>query len=319
MYTGSRHGLQSSKHTMRATGAPDHAESMLPQAPTATRQGQVRQTKRDVHHGPLLFPFSNAAPRTAAQLPRQTTPGIKCGFCTGAGHDKENCYKKDRVRKEAQKAIKKCRTSRNTAKPRRTNRAATASPSYPAPYDRAKVTKLAASTSIRLAGSPNTHTDVHGRRLGCTRGHWCCPQVLSAADASCRNNCCSGSSPQSFTTTSSTGHSKTTASARSFSGSQSCTTPSARAATWSSAMPRWAGASLLFSAPDSNAAGAVGRAPLNPACNFAPFEPLPQVQVRAVGKHRCSVMLTPSQQVHPLKLNTSRNVHHPCPILRQVE
>jgi hypothetical protein len=51
--------------------------------------------------------------------------------------------------------------NRDAAKPRRTNRAAAVSPSLPAPSDSAKVTELAASASVRLAGSPDTHADAH--------------------------------------------------------------------------------------------------------------------------------------------------------------
>jgi hypothetical protein len=29
--------------------------------------------------------------------PRQNKPGVKCGFCTGRGHDEESCYQKDRA------------------------------------------------------------------------------------------------------------------------------------------------------------------------------------------------------------------------------
>jgi hypothetical protein len=50
---------------------------------------QVEQTERDAHHGPLLSPSGDAALHTAAQPPRQNKPGVKCGFCTGEGHNED--------------------------------------------------------------------------------------------------------------------------------------------------------------------------------------------------------------------------------------
>jgi hypothetical protein len=121
----------------------------------------VKQTKHNAHCGPLLSLSGNAALCTAAQPPRQNKPGVKCGFCTGEGHNEKNCYKKDCTRKDAQKAVEERRTNCDAAKPCHTNRTAAISPSWPVPSDSAKVTKLAASTSVRLAGSPTPHADVH--------------------------------------------------------------------------------------------------------------------------------------------------------------
>jgi transposase InsO family protein len=59
-----------------------------------------------------------------------------------------------------QKAVEECCANRNTAKPRRANCAAAASLSSPATSS-TKVTELATSASVRLAGSPNTHADAH--------------------------------------------------------------------------------------------------------------------------------------------------------------
>jgi hypothetical protein len=100
---------------------------------------QIKQTERDTHRGPLLSPSGDAALRTTASPPRQNKPGVKCA-----------CYKKERARKDA-----------NGAKPRRANRPATPSSLSPAPPDSAKVTELAASASVRLANSPDTHADEH--------------------------------------------------------------------------------------------------------------------------------------------------------------
>jgi hypothetical protein len=102
------------------------------------------------------------------RLPLQTLrtlytsqPGVKCGFCTGNGHTKEDCYKKERARRDAQKVVEERRAGCDGSKKARADRAAVASPPLSAPSDGAKVTKLAASASVRLAGSPNTHADVH--------------------------------------------------------------------------------------------------------------------------------------------------------------
>jgi hypothetical protein len=122
---------------------------------------QVEQTECDAHHSPLLSPSGDAALRTTAQPPRQNKQGIKCGFCTGEGHDKENCYKKDRAHKDAQKAVEEHCANHNAAKPHCANRATAASSSSSAPSDSAKFTELVASASVRLAGSPNMHADVH--------------------------------------------------------------------------------------------------------------------------------------------------------------
>jgi hypothetical protein len=122
---------------------------------------QVEQTERNAHRGLLLSLSGNATLRTVAQPPRQNKPGVKCGFCTGKGHDEDTCYKKDRARKDAQKAVEERHTSCNAAKACRANRAAAASPSLPAPSDGAKVTELATSASVCLAGSPDTHADAH--------------------------------------------------------------------------------------------------------------------------------------------------------------
>jgi hypothetical protein len=122
---------------------------------------QVEQTERNAHCGPLLSPSSDTALRTAAQLPRVNQPGVKCGFCTGDRHTKEDCYKKERARKDAQKVVKERRIGRNSSKKARANHATAASPSSPARSDGAKVTELAASASVRLAGSPDTHADAH--------------------------------------------------------------------------------------------------------------------------------------------------------------
>jgi hypothetical protein len=122
---------------------------------------QVEQTERNAHRGPLLSPSGNAALRTAAQPPRQNKPGVKCGCCTGEGHDEDACYKKDHARKDAQKAVEERRINRDSGKKGHANRATTPSSSLPALSDGTKVTELAASASVCLAGSPDTHADAH--------------------------------------------------------------------------------------------------------------------------------------------------------------
>jgi hypothetical protein len=122
---------------------------------------QVEQTECDTHRSPLLSPSGGAALRAVAQPPRPSKPGVKCGFCTGKGHDKDTCYKKDRTRKDAQKAVEERRANCEGGKKGRANRAATSSSLSPAPSNSAKVTKLAACASVRLAGSPDTHAGAH--------------------------------------------------------------------------------------------------------------------------------------------------------------
>jgi hypothetical protein len=121
---------------------------------------QVKQTKHDAHHGPLLSLSGDTALRTATQPPHQNKPGVKCGFCTGKGREGDACYKKDCAHKDAQKAVKERCTNRDAAKPRCANHAS-ASPSSPTPSNGAKVTKLATSASVCLARSLNTHADAH--------------------------------------------------------------------------------------------------------------------------------------------------------------
>jgi hypothetical protein len=122
---------------------------------------QVKQTERDAHQGSLLSPSGDAALRTIAQAPRVNKPGVKCGFCTGDGHTKDDCYKKEHARKDTQKVVEERRAGRDGGKKARANRTAAASPSSTMPSDGAKVTELAASASVRLAGSPDTHADAH--------------------------------------------------------------------------------------------------------------------------------------------------------------
>jgi transposase InsO family protein len=123
---------------------------------------KVEQTKCDTHRGPLLSPSGDATLRAnATGPPRQNKPGVKCGFCTGEGHDEDVCFKKDCACKDAQKAVEERCTNRDSGKKGRANRAATPSSSLPAPSNSAKVTELAASASVRLTGSPDTHADAH--------------------------------------------------------------------------------------------------------------------------------------------------------------
>jgi hypothetical protein len=116
---------------------------------------QVEQTKHDVHCGPLLSLSGDATLRTTAQPPHQNKSGIKCSFCTGEGHNEKNCYKKDHACKDAQKAVEECRANRDTAKPRRTNHAAAASSSLPAP-----VTRVACAGSGAAGNGVRTSADM---------------------------------------------------------------------------------------------------------------------------------------------------------------
>jgi hypothetical protein len=157
--------LMAMLHALPCEGYGDFTSSLIRQK-DLTRSDveavfQVEQTKRNAHCGPLLSPSGDAALRAAAQPPRQNKPGVKCGFCTGEGHNEDACYKKDRARKDTQKAVEERRANRDSGKKGRANRAATPSSLLPALSDGAKVTELAASASVRLAGSPDTHADAH--------------------------------------------------------------------------------------------------------------------------------------------------------------
>jgi hypothetical protein len=116
---------------------------------------QEKQTKHNTHHGPRLSMSGDAT--LCARY--QDELGIKYDFCTGEGHDKDTCYKKDCARKDAQKAVKEHRANRNGAKPHRANCAAASSP--PAPLDSAKITELTARAGVCFACLPDTQPDVH--------------------------------------------------------------------------------------------------------------------------------------------------------------
>jgi hypothetical protein len=121
---------------------------------------QVEQTKHNAHRSPLLsLSGDHALHANAAGLPRQNKPGVKRGFCTGEGHNKDACFKKDCARKDAQKAVKERRANCNSAKPCYANSAAASS--SPALSNSAKVMELTTSTSVCLAGSPDMHTDAY--------------------------------------------------------------------------------------------------------------------------------------------------------------
>jgi hypothetical protein len=62
-------------------------------------------------------------------------PGVKCGFCTGDGHTEEDCYKKERARKDTEKVVEERRAGREGGKKARANRVAAAFPPLPAPSD----------------------------------------------------------------------------------------------------------------------------------------------------------------------------------------
>jgi hypothetical protein len=110
---------------------------------------QVEQTKRNAHRSPLPSSLGNTNLCPAVQPPRQNKPGVKDGFCNSDRHTEEDCYKQERH--ACCDSSKKAHTTRDTA----------TSPSLPTPADGAKVTELAASTNVRLTGSPDTHADAH--------------------------------------------------------------------------------------------------------------------------------------------------------------
>jgi transposase InsO family protein len=105
---------------------------------------------------PAMPPFARPPRR-----PALTSRASSAASAPATDTQKEDCYKKERARKDAQKVVEERRAGRDGGKKTRANHAAAASPSSPAPSDSAKVTELATSASVRLAGSPDTHADAH--------------------------------------------------------------------------------------------------------------------------------------------------------------
>jgi hypothetical protein len=127
---------------------------------------QVKQTKRSAHHGPLVTPAGNVALCMRQDICNalRTPSSIECTFCEAAGHTQDQCFAckhaadtakaKTKERKEEHKA--KHHGGGNCAV------AATASLLLSSAAPKAPAVKeLAASASLCLAGTHNTHADAH--------------------------------------------------------------------------------------------------------------------------------------------------------------
>jgi hypothetical protein len=115
----------------------------------------VEQEERTASHGPLLIPAGDAALRAQSSTspPPQNLPGVVCAFCGNNGHEEAACFARNKAMKEAQERTKENKAGKKDRQ--RANRA-----EKEASKD-SKPAELAASASLRLAGSPDTHADAH--------------------------------------------------------------------------------------------------------------------------------------------------------------
>jgi transposase InsO family protein len=127
---------------------------------------QVKQTKRSAHHSPLVTPASNAALCTQQNVCNalRMPSSVKCTFCKATGHTQDQCFARKRAA-DAAKAKTKERKEERKAKRRGGGNCAAAatallSSSSAAPKAPA-VKELAASASLCLAGTHDTHADAH--------------------------------------------------------------------------------------------------------------------------------------------------------------
>jgi hypothetical protein len=128
---------------------------------------QVEQTKCSAHHGPLVTPAGNIAlcMRQDVHNAPRTPSSVECTFCKAAGHTQDQCFARKRAadtakaktkeRKEERKA--KCHGGGNcmAATTALLSLLSFAAPKAPT------VKELAASASLCLAGTHNTHADTH--------------------------------------------------------------------------------------------------------------------------------------------------------------
>jgi hypothetical protein len=127
---------------------------------------QIKQTKRSVHHGPLVTPAGNATLCTQQNVCNalRTPSSVECTFCKATGHTHNQCFARKRTadaakaktkeRKEEHKA-KCCGGGNCAAATSALLLLSSAAPKAPA------VKELAASASLCLAGTHNTHADAH--------------------------------------------------------------------------------------------------------------------------------------------------------------
>jgi hypothetical protein len=127
---------------------------------------QVEQTERSAHHSPLVTPTGDAAlctQQNVCNAPRMPS-SVECTFCKATGHTHNQCFARERAA-DAAKAKTKERKEERKAKRRGGGNcaaAATASLSLSSAAPKAPAVKeLAASASLCLASTHNTHADAH--------------------------------------------------------------------------------------------------------------------------------------------------------------
>jgi hypothetical protein len=160
--------LMAMLHALLRNEYGDFILSLMPDLTRCTVEAafQVEQTKRSAHHGPLVTPAGDAALRTQQNVrtaPR-TPSSVECTFCKATGHTHNQCFARERAA-DAAKAKTKERKEERKAKRRGGGdgaAAATALSSSSSAAPKAPAVKeLAASASLRLAGTHDTHADAH--------------------------------------------------------------------------------------------------------------------------------------------------------------
>jgi hypothetical protein len=150
---------------------------------TVEAASQIKQTKCNTHHSPLLSLSGNAALCTqfnacGGSCSAPSSLDNKCKFCLASSHKEETCFAKECSKEAAQMCTKErqeeCKAGKKNCGGDCTAVAlvlASAIPTLPkAPMLPPKVTTLscaaavkesAARASVHLAGTHNTHADVH--------------------------------------------------------------------------------------------------------------------------------------------------------------
>jgi hypothetical protein len=144
---------------------------------------QIEQVEHNTHHSPLLSLSTNTALCTQYNAcgglhSAPSLPDNKCKFCLASSHKEETCFAKEHAKEAAQMHTKECQEECKAGKKNRggdcatvTLASASATPMLPkAPMPPSKVTtascaaavkESAACISVRVAGTHNTHTDMH--------------------------------------------------------------------------------------------------------------------------------------------------------------
>jgi hypothetical protein len=132
---------------------------------------QVEQTERNASRGPLYMPAGDTALRTQdtrrgncpAPSSTPTTPGKGCTFCKALNHKEASCWAKERAADTVHARTKELQEERSKNKKAgcaSCAAAATAGTSTGA-ATKPTITESATHASVHLAGTHNTHTDVH--------------------------------------------------------------------------------------------------------------------------------------------------------------